>query len=446
MVNREAAAQGGRVSTRNRFVPIAGRPRVCRAGRRGLPGAHGCRTLSYSWSPSTNLDDASIATPTYSGLDDAVEDITLTVNDIGGDVTAVTALTDDDATTVTVLNVAPTVEAAGDSINEGGAATVHATFTDPGTLDTHTATILWGDGSPAQPASVESLAAGVPHVYGDNGSYAVTVTVTDDDGGSGVDMVVVLVGNLDPTVSFDASGAVAFPGGNYLVVGAGSELPSAAEGTDAGSDDLTFTWSFGDENTYFNDGANPDPLQSPSGTFPFNAADSEAAVYANPGVELLTVVLDDDDGGTDSDGGNVVVVGTATRTEGSGWWKHQFSGHGSAHVDAATAAGYIEIVNAVSSVFSEQVVVATAGDVHAALSPHAKDRRGRARAELLVAWLQFASGAVPWDATVPQGGQATSAFLDLMFEAEATIANPAATNAELLATEQRLRMVRHASS
>lgn len=401
--------------------------------------------LTYAWSPGTHLDDPASATPTYSAIDDTVDNLTLTVNDIGGDVTAATAITDDDDTTVTVLNVPPTVTAVGDSIVEGGLATVSATFFDPGTLDTHTASILWGDGSPAQPVSVMALALGVTHVYGDNGAYAVTVTVTDDDGGSGADVVVVTVANLDPAASFDASGAITFPGGDYLVVKAGSALPSTAEGSDPGSDDLTFTWSVGDVNVYFNDGVAPDPLPSPFGTFPFEASDSIDAVYAEPGVDTLTVTLTDDDGGSDSDGGNVIVTGTADATEGSGWWKHQYSGNGSPHIEPAVAAGYLEIVNAVSSVFSEQVVAATADDVHAILSPTGGDRRARAIAELMIAWLQFASGAVEHDNTVPLGGQDAIAFLDLMFQAEATILNPAASDAQLHDVEQLLARVRQAA-
>lgn len=400
--------------------------------------------LTYAWSPGTNLDDPSSPTPIYSAIDDTVDNITLTVSDAGGDVTPATALTDDDTTTVTVLNVPPTVTAVGDNIDEGGVATVSATYVDPGTQDTHTASIDWGDGSPPQPVTVLALALGVTHVYGDNGAYAVTVTVTDDDGGSGADVAAVNVANLDPAVSFDLSGAISFPGGDYLVTEAGSELPSSAEGSDPGSDDLTFTWSVGDVNVYFNDGLGPDPLPSPFGTFPFHASDAIDAVYAAPGVEALTVTLTDDDGGSDNGGGNVIVTGTADTTEGSGWWKHQYSGAGSPHIDAAVAAGYLEIVNAVSSVFSEQVAAATVEDVHAILSPTEGDRRARAIAELMVAWLQFASGAVEHDNTVPLGGQDTIAFLDLMFQAEATILNPAAGDAQLHDVEQLLARVRHA--
>jgi murein DD-endopeptidase MepM/ murein hydrolase activator NlpD len=400
--------------------------------------------LSYTWAPAANLDDATIATPTYIALDDAVDNITLTVSDLGGDVTAVTEMTDDDETTVTVLNVPPTVTATGDSISEAGTATVSATFTDPGTLDTHTASILWGDGSPAQMVSAAALADGVGHVYGDNGSYSVTVTVTDDDGGSGGDTVNVVVGNLPPTVAFDMSGAVAFPGGSYLVVKAGSQLPSSAEGTDPGSDDLTFTWTVGGESIYFNNGSTPDPLPSPFGTFPFHASDGNIAVYAAPGVDLLAVTLKDDDGGSDSDGGHVIVTGIAGSTEGSGWWKHQYSGSGVPQTDALTLSGYLEIVNAVSSVFSENVAAATGAHIHAILSPQGGDRRARARAELMVAWLQFASGAVHWNASVPLGGGTAAKFLPVMFDAEATILNPASTNAQLQDVEQRLLKVRHA--
>lgn len=399
--------------------------------------------LSYTWAPGTNLDDATIATPTYSGLDDAVENITLTVSDVGGDVTAALALEDADVTTVEVLNVAPAVTAVGGSISEAGTATVSATFTDPGTLDTHTASIAWGDGS-VQAVTAAALAMGVQHVYGDNGSYTVTVTVTDDDGGVGGDMVSVAVANLDPVLALDVSDAVSFPGGDYLVGQAGAALSSSAEGSDAGSDDLTFTWSVGDENVHYNDGIGMDPLPSPGPTFPFEASDSIDAVYDDPGVEALTVTLTDDDGGTANAGGNVIVTGTAGKTEGSGWWKHEYGNNGTSQLTTTEIEGYLEIVNAVSSVFSEAVVAAVPADVHAILSPHANDRRARARAELMVAWLQFASGAVPWDAVVPLAGQDSMPLLDLMFAAEAAILDGTATDAQLLAVEQLLARVRHA--
>jgi hypothetical protein len=282
----------------------------------------------------------------------------------------------------------------------------------------------------------------VGHVYGDNGTFNVLVSVSDDDGGAGSDTAVVTVNNLDPTLGLDTSGAISFPGGSYMVVAAGTQLPSSASGTDPGSDDLTFTWSTGNAKTFFNNGTSPDPPKSPGGTFPFTASDSIDALYGAPGVETLSLTLTDDDGGSDVNSAGIIVTGNATQTEGSGWWKHQYSGVGVPHITAATAMGYLEIVNAVSSVFSETTPTATMAQVHVVLSPTEGDRRARARAELMVAWLQFASGAVAYDATVPLNSGPTD-FLALMIAAEAVINNPASTDAQLLATELDLAKVRH---
>lgn len=402
--------------------------------------------LTYLWSPAANLDDPTSATPQYTGVDDVVDLLTLTVDDEGGDVSGADALSDSDTAMVTVENVAPSVSATGATIDEAESAIVSATFDDPGVLDTHTATVDWGDFTPPQAVTVDELAGGVGHVYGDNGLYPVTVTITDDDGGQGSDEVSVAVGNLDPTVTLDTGGSVSFPGGEYLVVGAGENLPGSAQGSDPGSDDLTFTWNVGDVNTYFNDGVGPDPFPSPDGTFPFEASDAIGAVYAEPGVGSLMVTLTDDDGGSDVADAGVIVTGNADDTEGAGWWKHQYSGKGKPHLDQATTAAYLDIVNAVSSVFSESTTASTAEDVHSILSPNGSDRRARATAELMVAWLQFASGAVAWDATVPLGGGESVPFLSLMLTAETTILDGTATNAELLAVEMALARVRHATS
>ena len=399
--------------------------------------------LTFSWSPGTNLDDTTSPTPVYTAVDDTVDVIQLTVSDVGGDVTPATALTDIDQVAVTVNNLAPEVTASGDAIDEAGTATVSATFTDEGVLDTHTATIDWDDGTPPEDVTVGQLAAGVSHAYGDNGNFEVEVTVTDDDGGVGLDTATVAVGNLDPALSLDHSDVISFPGGDYAVVEAGGELAWSADGTDPGSDDLTFTWNTGNANTYFNDGMDPDLFPSPHGIFPFAAADHAGAVYAAAGVDLLSLTLSDDDGGTGSAEVGVVVTGTADTTQGTGWWKHQY-GTGSPQIDVATLGGYLDVVDAVSSVFSEAAAAATFADVHAVLSPTGGDRRARATAELMAAWLQFASGAVAWDATVPLSNGSSVGFLPLMASAEQAILDNATTDAELHGVERDLARVRHA--
>ena len=83
---------------------------------------------------------------------------------------------------------------------------MHATFTDPGDDDPYTATIDFGDGSGPQ-AVVPVVTNTTPpqtgtvdgsFQYGDNGSFTVTVTVTDEDGGTGSASFLVTVTNVDP--------------------------------------------------------------------------------------------------------------------------------------------------------------------------------------------------------------------------------------------------------
>lgn len=66
--------------------------------------------------------------------------------------------------------------------------TATAPFTDPGTADTHTAVMDWGDGT-SSPATVAETAgsgtATATHTYSSAGIYTLILTVTDDDGGSG---------------------------------------------------------------------------------------------------------------------------------------------------------------------------------------------------------------------------------------------------------------------
>jgi hypothetical protein len=106
---------------------------------------------------------------------------------------------------VSVQNVPPTIESAGltDSVGNdvalGGAlalaglpVNLDVTFRDPGVADTQTASIDWGDETPADTAfasfsDANSGALGSLHdlhTFATSGTYAVVATITDDDGGS----------------------------------------------------------------------------------------------------------------------------------------------------------------------------------------------------------------------------------------------------------------------
>ncbi len=91
---------------------------------------------------------------------------------------------------VHVNNVAPTVTAAADQNGFTGVArgVNLGAFTDPGIVDNPwTVDVNWGDGSADTviATSTQGALAAQPHAFGSTGTFNVTVTVTDKDGGAG---------------------------------------------------------------------------------------------------------------------------------------------------------------------------------------------------------------------------------------------------------------------
>jgi len=97
---------------------------------------------------------------------------------------------------------------------------------------------------------------------------------------------------------------------SYYECNEGSTMTFTATTIDLGSDDITFTWNWGDGTpdtiiTYYNDGSNPEPvynpatneIKSPWGTYPFSATDIVSHTYGDDGVFNLTLTVEDDDGG-----------------------------------------------------------------------------------------------------------------------------------------------------
>jgi hypothetical protein len=83
----------------------------------------------------------------------------------------------------TAANVAPSVGPVVVTRTGACAVSINAPFTDPGTADTHTATIAWGDSSTPSAAATSPVTG--THQYGANGTYQIQVAVTDDDNGAG---------------------------------------------------------------------------------------------------------------------------------------------------------------------------------------------------------------------------------------------------------------------
>ncbi len=126
------------------------------------------------------LDDDPTGTPqdTYT--------ITVTVadDDLGTDSATVATL---------VKNVAPVLSPPvsdatfADKAEEGETVTVSGAFTDVGTLDTHTGTVDWGDGTVTPATIVQGSGGGTysaSHAYAAGGVYTVTVEISDDDTGT----------------------------------------------------------------------------------------------------------------------------------------------------------------------------------------------------------------------------------------------------------------------
>jgi hypothetical protein len=124
--------------------------------------------------------------------------------------------------TVTVNNVAPAVgaiTAPTSPVKVSTPVNASASFTDPGVLDTHTATWAWGDSNTSNGVVTEANGSGSvtgSHNYTSAGLYTITLTVTDKDGASNQSTFQTLV-VYNPQGGFVTGGGIFnSPAGAYL--------------------------------------------------------------------------------------------------------------------------------------------------------------------------------------------------------------------------------------
>jgi YVTN family beta-propeller protein len=302
-------------ATASTTVTIANVAPVVSAGSGGTVAEGGTFSGSGSftdpgadtWSATVNYGDGSGTQPlalsgktfalSHAYADDGSYTVSVTVADDDGGSHTAQAL-------VTVTNVAPVVNAGPDAtIDEGGTFSSAGSFADPG-ADTWSATVTYGDGAPAQPLALSpSRTFALGHAYADDGTYAVRVTVTDDDGGTHTDQLLVTVKNVAPTITSVTPGTTA-----PIAVGGGTAVAVAF--TDPGTEDTHVGRIDCDAST-----PAVDHTVSPA-TSPF----SRTCSYAAAGIYTVAVTVTDDDGGSDTESyEHVIVYDPAPHTTGGGW-------------------------------------------------------------------------------------------------------------------------------
>ena len=113
-----------------------------------------------------------------------------------------------DGTDAHAVNTPPILHVTDFKGDEGSAAIAAGSFEDPDPQQ-WTATVDYGDGSGMQPLPLQQdQTFTLSHVYADNGTYAVTVTVDDGHGGTDTKTVDATIANVAPTASLSNNGPV----------------------------------------------------------------------------------------------------------------------------------------------------------------------------------------------------------------------------------------------
>jgi len=215
--------------------------------------------VSYSWDFGDGYTGTGvIISRAYS--DNGTYTVTLTVTDDDGETDTATSIK-------TVLNRSPVaviIESA-ETVYTGEV--IHFNASDSYDPDGSIVSYSWnfGDGYTGTGVTID-------HAYADNGTYTVTLTVTDNDGATGIATHIKIVGNRPPVASFTESAETVYT--NVVITF------NASSSYDPDGTIVSYSWDFGDG--YTGTGVTVDHA------------------YADNGTCTVTLTVTDNDGATGS--------------------------------------------------------------------------------------------------------------------------------------------------
>lgn len=292
------------------------------------PGTEDTFTLVVDWGDNSAIETFTYAAGTLAFSETHQYRDDNPTGDASNNYTINASLTDDDlgndtqTTDVTVNNVPPLLQnvTVTPSINEHGSVTLMGDIVDPGTEDTFTLSVNWGEGAP----EVVSFPAGttdfvLTHQYLDDNPtgtssdvYTIELTLDDDDNGHDAVIVSTTVDNVAPTLALTA------------VTGIHENEVATLSGTitDPGTED-TFTLLVD-----WGDGTAPETFTYGAGTTSFsethqyldNVPSGVAASYT------IAATVTDDDTGADNKTTTVNVSNVAPTIELAGNASHNEDG------------------------------------------------------------------------------------------------------------------------